>query len=107
MLTICQDLPGRGCRPYKSPKAGQGLNVSIQDTYNLGWKLPAVIIGLASPRILSTYEVERRPVAEKLVQMDAEFVRAYEQGNDRTTCGKGHDIEAVEDYFSRVFTGRC
>src|SRR6267378_444383 len=50
-----------------SPKAGQGMNTSIQDAFNLGWKLRQVLNGHASPRVLGTYESERRPVAEDLI----------------------------------------
>ena len=46
--------------PPTSP--GQGLNISVQDSYNLGWKLAAVIQG-ADPALLDTYEEERRPIA--------------------------------------------
>jgi phenol 2-monooxygenase len=53
-----------------SPKAGQGMNVSIQDSYNLGWKLALVLKGKAIPRILQTYQEERLPVAERLISFD-------------------------------------
>ncbi|MES2256777.1 MAG: FAD-dependent monooxygenase [Pseudomonadota bacterium] len=46
--------------PPTSP--GQGLNISVQDSYNLGWKLAAVVQG-ADPALLDTYEEERRPIA--------------------------------------------
>ncbi|KAL3466999.1 FAD binding domain-containing protein [Aspergillus heterothallicus] len=62
-----------------SPKAGQGMNVSIQDTYNLVWKLGSAITGVADPQILETYESERHPVAEQLMKMDSQLVEAYEQ----------------------------
>ncbi|KAL5341421.1 FAD binding domain-containing protein [Aspergillus crustosus] len=62
-----------------SPKAGQGMNVSIQDTYNLVWKLCSVLTGAVSPEILTTYQTERHPVAEQLMKMDARLVEAYEQ----------------------------
>ncbi|KAL4758317.1 FAD binding domain-containing protein [Aspergillus foveolatus] len=64
-----------------SPKAGQGMNVSIQDTYNLLWKLGSVITGVLSPKILETYELERHPVAEELMKMDCKLVQTYEQSN--------------------------
>ncbi|OJJ42343.1 hypothetical protein ASPZODRAFT_2122335 [Penicilliopsis zonata CBS 506.65] len=59
-----------------SPKAGQGMNVSMQDTFNLGWKLAAVLKGQASARILRTYEVERLAVAVRLVEFDKRMVQA-------------------------------
>src|SRR6202043_2733544 len=45
-----------------SPSGAQGLNTSLQDGYNLGWKLAAVVGG-APEALLATYEEERRPVA--------------------------------------------
>ncbi|MBK0330416.1 FAD-dependent monooxygenase [Brachybacterium sp. MASK1Z-5] len=45
------------------PLGGQGLNLGIQDAFNLGWKLAAVIAGQAPPALLDSYEAERRPVA--------------------------------------------
>ena len=62
-----------------SPKAGQGLNVSLQDAYNLGWKLAAVVRGQAKPRILTTYEKERRPVAQFLLDFDRDFQRFFHE----------------------------
>ncbi|KAF7166861.1 hypothetical protein CNMCM5623_000415 [Aspergillus felis] len=53
-----------------SPKAGQGMNVSMQDTYNLGWKLAAVARGASPPDILATYAHERLPIAQRLIQLD-------------------------------------
>lgn len=44
------------------PTGGQGLNTSIQDAYNLGWKLAAVLDG-APEGLIDTYEAERRPIA--------------------------------------------
>ncbi|KAJ5436044.1 Monooxygenase FAD-binding [Penicillium cf. griseofulvum] len=57
-----------------SPKAGKGMNVSIQDTYNLGWKLASVIKGKATPSILHTYQAERRAVAMQLIAFDKRMV---------------------------------
>lgn len=45
------------------PTGGQGLNLGIQDAFNLGWKLAAEISGWAPPGLLDTYETERHPVA--------------------------------------------
>jgi phenol 2-monooxygenase len=56
-----------------SPKAGMGMNMSIQDAYNLAWKLAAVIRRDASPQLLKTYELERRPIAQSLLEFDRDF----------------------------------
>ncbi|MET8782259.1 rifampin monooxygenase [Streptomyces sp. NPDC004589] len=45
------------------PTGGQGLNLGIQDAFNLGWKLAAEVDGWAPRGLLDTYETERRPVA--------------------------------------------
>jgi phenol 2-monooxygenase len=58
-----------------TPKGGQGMNVSMQDAYNLGWKLAGVIQGRLSRSVLKTYEAERRPVAEDLINLDADMAR--------------------------------
>jgi hypothetical protein len=46
-----------------SPSGAQGMNLGMQDAYNLGWKLALVVAGTAAPELLDTYERERRPVA--------------------------------------------
>jgi 2-polyprenyl-6-methoxyphenol hydroxylase-like FAD-dependent oxidoreductase len=50
------------------PASGVGMNFCIQDAFNLGWKLAAVVNGHASPELLDTYGTERRPVAEGLLR---------------------------------------
>lgn len=60
-----------------SPKAGQGMNVSMQDAYNLGWKLGLVVNGIAQPSILKTYQSERRRIAQDLIAFDHKFSRLF------------------------------
>lgn len=60
-----------------SPKAGQGMNVSMQDTYNLGWKIAAVLNGTANRSILKTYQSERRKIAQDLIAFDHKFSRLF------------------------------
>ncbi|KAL1968519.1 hypothetical protein VTN77DRAFT_1729 [Rasamsonia byssochlamydoides] len=60
-----------------SPKAGQGMNVSMQDTYNLGWKIASVVKGICDPAILKTYQSERRRVAQDLIAFDHRFSRLF------------------------------
>ncbi|MFI7411304.1 FAD-dependent oxidoreductase [Streptomyces sp. NPDC049627] len=50
-----------------SPAGGQGLNTSVQDAYNLGWKLGAVLREGADAALLDTYEEERRPIAADML----------------------------------------
>ncbi len=50
-----------------SPAGGQGMNTGIQDAYNLGWKLAAVLRGTAGVRLLDTYQEERMPVARAVL----------------------------------------
>lgn len=56
---------------------GQRMNISVQDTYNLIWKLGAVITIGADPIILETYQMERHPVAKELMTLDSRLMEAY------------------------------
>ncbi len=69
-------IAGDACHTH-SPKAGQGMNVSIADAFNLGWKLAAVLRGTASPQILHTYSFERRTLAKELIDFDREFAKMF------------------------------
>jgi 2-polyprenyl-6-methoxyphenol hydroxylase-like FAD-dependent oxidoreductase len=51
-----------------SPVGAQGMNTGLQDAYNLAWKLALVVSGRASTALLDSYEVERIPVAERLLR---------------------------------------
>jgi hypothetical protein len=55
-----------------SPPEGHGMNTGIQDAFNLGWKLALVCDGVSGEGLLDTYEVERRPVAERIVNSGAD-----------------------------------
>jgi 2,4-dichlorophenol 6-monooxygenase len=48
------------------PTTGLGLNTAVQDAHNIAWKLALVLKGKASPSILDTYEIERRPVGKQI-----------------------------------------
>jgi phenol 2-monooxygenase len=60
-----------------SPKAGQGMNTSIQDGYNIGWKLRYVLEQKADRGLLSTYQSERRPVAQALIDFDRAYLETF------------------------------
>ncbi len=65
-------IAGDACHTH-SAKAGQGMNVSMQDAFNLGWKLAAVLDGRAKPALLSTYHAERHAIAQGLIDFDKEW----------------------------------
>jgi phenol 2-monooxygenase (NADPH) len=67
-------LAGDACHTH-SPKAGQGMNVSMGDTFNLGWKLISVLAGRAAPSLLHSYSAERRAAAKGLVDFDHKWAR--------------------------------
>jgi 2,4-dichlorophenol 6-monooxygenase len=64
------------------PSNGLGSNTSVQDSYNLAWKLAAVLRGQAGPALLETYSAERAPVAKQIVtranQSSREFGQFFE-----------------------------
>jgi 2-polyprenyl-6-methoxyphenol hydroxylase-like FAD-dependent oxidoreductase len=64
------------------PTGGQGLNTSIQDSYNLGWKLGAVAAG-AADTLLDSYEEERRPIAASMLGLATTLLDAAKRGDMR------------------------
>ena len=69
-------IAGDACHTH-SPKAGQGMNVSMADTFNLGWKLAAVLKGQAKPALLHTYTEERQAKAQELIDFDRDMARLF------------------------------
>ncbi len=67
-------IAGDACHTH-SPKAGQGMNVSMQDTFNLGWKLVHVLQGRADGRLLRSYAKERLLEAKRLIETDHQWAR--------------------------------
>jgi len=65
-------LTGDACHTH-SAKAGQGMNVSMQDGFNLGWKLGSVLSARSPESLLATYSAERQPVAQQLIDFDREW----------------------------------
>jgi len=60
------------------PTGGQGLNTSVQDSYNLGWKLAAALGGATD--LLATYEEERRPIAAGMLGLATRLLQATRTG---------------------------
>ncbi|QNQ08390.1 FAD-dependent oxidoreductase [Sphingomonas alpina] len=73
------------------PTGGQGLNTSIQDAYNLGWKLAAVFAG-APDALLDTYEEERRPIAAGMLGLSTRLLDAAKRGDIR----RGRDVQQLD-----------
>jgi phenol 2-monooxygenase (NADPH) len=90
-------IAGDACHTH-SPKAGQGMNVSMQDTFNLGWKLVAVLQGRSPPSLLHSYSAERQPIAKELIDFDREFAAQF-----ASVRGKGDetDLAGTQSYFVR------
>jgi phenol 2-monooxygenase len=76
-------IAGDACHTH-SPKAGQGMNVSMQDGFNLGWKLASVLRKRSPPSLLHSYSAERQAIAKELIDFDREWaaVLASSQGFD-------------------------
>jgi len=95
-------IAGDACHTH-SAKAGQGMNVSMQDAFNLGWKLAAVIQGRSDPALLATYSAERHPVAQQLIDFDREWsamLAAPPRDPEHPENG-GVDPAELQDYFVR------
>jgi phenol 2-monooxygenase len=95
-------IAGDACHTH-SPKAGQGMNVSMQDTFNLGWKLAAVLLGRAAPLLLQTYSAERHAVARELIDFDHKFARMFgaRPKGSAAAGDEGIDTAEFQDYFVR------
>jgi len=96
-------IAGDACHTH-SAKAGQGMNVSMNDTWNLGWKLGAVLRGIARPELLHTYSEERQKIAKQLIDFDREFAKMFsahpkESGGAEEEGIEGIDPEEFQQYF--------
>jgi hypothetical protein len=90
-------IAGDACHTH-SPKAGQGMNFSMQDTFNLGWKLASVLRGQCAPALLDSYSQERQVVAQQLIDFDREWAKMF---SDRAKEGGGEGVDPKE--FQRYF----
>lgn len=73
------------------PTGGQGLNTSVQDAYNLGWKLAAVVQG-ACDDLLDSYEEERRPVAASVLGLSTQLLDEMKNGELR----RGREVHQLD-----------
>jgi phenol 2-monooxygenase len=93
-------IAGDACHTH-SAKAGQGMNVSMSDAWNLGWKLAQVLRGTAKPELLHTYSGERQKVAQELIDFDREFARMFSAPPKETSDIEG--VGVVPEEFQRHF----
>ena len=97
-------IAGDACHTH-SPKAGQGMNFSMQDTFNLGWKLAAVLRGQCAPQLLHSYSAERQPAAQELIDFDREWAKMFsdrpKQGTEGAGGSEGVDPKEFQKYFER------
>ena len=93
-------IAGDACHTH-SPKAGQGMNVSMQDAFNLGWKLAAVLRGQCPPELLHSYSAERQAIAKELIDFDREWAKMLSAPLKTSEAGAGVDPKEVEAYFVR------
>jgi phenol 2-monooxygenase len=95
-------IAGDACHTH-SAKAGQGMNVSMADAWNLGWKLGAVLRGTARPELLHTYSAERQVIAQELIDFDREFARMF-SAPPKDTGDEGDGVDPAE--FQRYFAAQ-
>ena len=93
-------IAGDACHTH-SPKAGQGMNVSMQDSFNLGWKLAAALRGRCAPELLHTYSAERQAIAKELIDFDREWAKMLSAPLKSSTDpnAEGVDPAEVQNYF--------
>ncbi len=88
-------IAGDACHTH-SPKAGQGMNVSMADSFNLGWKLASVLNGQADSHLLMTYSEERQAKAQELIDFDRDMARLFS-----TRPKTAHEAEQFQRYFKK------
>lgn len=86
-------IAGDACHTH-SAKAGQGMNVSFQDGFNIAWKLGQVASGISPSKILKTYSMERFKIAKDLVSFDREWYSLFAK-----KVSELEDSNELEEYY--------
>ncbi|MEV6304282.1 rifampin monooxygenase [Actinoplanes sp. NPDC051861] len=86
------------------PTGGQGLNLGIQDAFNLGWKLAASISGWAPDGLLDSYEAERRPVAADVLDNSRAQMQLMSESPVRRLFAQLMEIEEVSRFLTEKVT---
>lgn len=90
-------ITGDACHTH-SAKAGQGMNVSIQDGFNLGWKIGQVVSELSQASLLHSYSSERQVVAQNLIDFDKEWSALMAAKPEELS-----DPSSLEDFYQKTF----
>ncbi|CAG9983864.1 unnamed protein product [Clonostachys byssicola] len=93
-----------------SPKAGQGMNISMHDTYNLGWKVASVVKGWANRSLLETYSTERQQIARELIEFDRKFSHLFSgRPAEHMMDKEGVDLKTFKQVFEKgnLFSSGC
>jgi phenol 2-monooxygenase len=90
-------IAGDACHTH-SPKAGQGMNVSMGDAFNLGWKLVSVLKGQMHADFLRSYSGERQAVAQALIDFDHEWARIM-SAPPEVRENDGKQLPKFQEYF--------
>ena len=105
-------MGGDVCHTH-SPKAGQGMNTAFLDAHNLAWKIHGVESGFLQRDILSTYESERKYIAECLLDFDARYAKLFStrqpsagEVGSATVASSGHS-SSEENPFIATFKENC
>lgn len=90
-------ITGDACHTH-SAKAGQGMNVSMQDGFNLAWKIAHVLEGLSPASLLATYSAERQVIAKNLIDFDLQWSKLMAMRPEDM-----EDPTELEDFYVRTF----
>ena len=90
-------ITGDACHTH-SAKAGQGMNVSMQDGFNLAWKIAHVLAGRSPASLLATYSAERQVIAKNLIDFDLEWSTLMAMRPEDMD-----DPTELEDFYVRTF----
>ena len=90
-------IAGDACHTH-SAKAGQGMNVSMQDGWNIAWKLGHVLDGRAPESLLSTYSAERQVIAKNLIDFDKRWSTLMAAKQDEL-----EDPAELEQFYVKTF----
>ncbi len=87
--------------PYAQPESWAGYECVMQDSFNLGWKLAAVLRGRCPSQVLHTYSAERQAVAKELIDFDREFAKLFsDPPKDAADAGnEGVDLTEFQKHF--------